>query len=67
VQFLGKLIPFHGFGIASLAALSGMFFDSYLGALFEQKGRLTNNAVNFLSTLSAATVAALIWISIGGH
>jgi uncharacterized protein (TIGR00297 family) len=67
VPFLGKLIPFHGFGIASLAALSGMFFDSYLGALFEQKGRLTNNAVNFLSTLSAATVAALIWISIGGH
>ncbi len=38
----------------SLGAILGLFFDSLLGATFERKGWLNNDAVNFLSTLSAA-------------
>jgi uncharacterized protein (TIGR00297 family) len=35
----------------------GLFFDSLLGAVFEQRGWLNNDAVNFLSTASAAGFA----------
>lgn len=38
----------------------GLFFDSLLGATLERRGWLNNDAVNFLSTASAATVAALL-------
>jgi uncharacterized protein (TIGR00297 family) len=36
-----------------IGAGSGLLFDSLLGALFERRGWLNNDAVNFLSTLSA--------------
>ncbi len=41
----------------------GLFFDSALGATVERKGWLNNDAVNFLSTISAAsfTLAVLVW------
>jgi uncharacterized protein (TIGR00297 family) len=43
---------------ASLAgAVFGLFFDSLLGATVEERGWLNNDAVNFLSTASAAVVA----------
>lgn len=42
------------------AAIAGMFFDSILGATAEHKGRLNNDAVNFLSTLAAALLAAVL-------
>jgi uncharacterized protein (TIGR00297 family) len=35
-------------------ALFGLFFDSLLGATLERRGWLNNDAVNFLSTASAA-------------
>ena len=35
----------------------GLFADSYLGAVFERRGWLNNDAVNFLSTLVAAIAA----------
>ncbi len=35
----------------------GLFFDSLLGATLEQRGWLNNDAVNFLSTASAAAFA----------
>jgi len=35
----------------------GLFFDSLLGATLERRGWLNNNAVNFLSTASAAAFA----------
>lgn len=38
----------------------GLFFDSLLGATVERRGRLNNDAVNFLSTASAAAFAALL-------
>ena len=39
------------------AGVLGLFFDSLLGATFERRGALNNDAVNFLSTCSAAVVA----------
>lgn len=37
----------------------GNLIDSLLGAIWERKGQLSNNAVNFLNTLAAALAAAL--------
>jgi uncharacterized protein (TIGR00297 family) len=39
------------------AAVLGFFADSLLGATFERRGWLNNDAVNFLSTLAAALAA----------
>lgn len=38
----------------------GLLFDSLLGATFEKAGWLNNDAVNFLSTASAAIVAIAV-------
>ena len=38
----------------------GNLIDSLLGAVWERKGQLSNNAVNFLNTLAAALASALI-------
>ena len=43
--------------IVVIAAIAGLFIDSWLGAVFERKGWLNNDAVNFLSTLAAALLA----------
>jgi uncharacterized protein (TIGR00297 family) len=45
------------FWISSAGAAFGMFFDSLLGATLERRGWLNNDAVNFLSTASAAAFA----------
>lgn len=57
----GGLISKTGFAVAASAAVAGMFADSYLGARFEQGGKLNNNAVNCLSTFLAALLAAALW------
>lgn len=46
--------------LVALAAIAGLFIDSLLGALLERRGWLNNDAVNFLSGLAAAIIAALI-------
>ena len=38
-------------------AITGMFFDSLLGASLERQGRMDNDTVNFFSTLTAAILA----------
>jgi uncharacterized protein (TIGR00297 family) len=55
--FLVRLVPVCGALIAIAAAAVGMLADSLLGALFERRGTLNNDAVNFLGTLTAASVA----------
>lgn len=45
--------------LAGGAAVLGMFADSLLGAAFERRRYLGNNAVNFLSTAIAGGLAAL--------
>jgi uncharacterized membrane protein len=47
-------------GVSIAAAVAGTIADSILGALLEQRKVLNNDAVNFLGTLVAACVAALI-------
>ena len=48
------------FLVAWIGGVFGLFFDSLLGATIEQRGWLNNDAVNFLSTLSASVCALLI-------
>lgn len=43
--------------ISFAAGVFGLFFDSLLGATLERRGWLNNDAVNFLSTASAAVFA----------
>jgi uncharacterized protein (TIGR00297 family) len=43
----------------------GLFFDSMLGATMERRGWLNNDAVNFLSTASAAVLAAVLLLARG--
>ena len=45
------------FWISLAGAVFGLLFDSLLGATVERRGWLNNNAVNFLSTASAAGFA----------
>ena len=46
--------------VSTAAGIAGMLADSYLGALLERRGRLGNDAVNFLGTLMAAIVAVAV-------
>jgi uncharacterized protein (TIGR00297 family) len=48
------------FWVSSAGAVFGLFFDSVLGATLEERGWLNNDAVNFLSTASAAGVALAV-------
>jgi uncharacterized protein (TIGR00297 family) len=45
------------FWISCAGGVFGLFFDSLLGATLERRGWLNNDAVNFLSTASAAAIA----------
>jgi uncharacterized protein (TIGR00297 family) len=45
------------FWIAGASGVFGLFFDSLLGATLERRGWLNNDAVNLLSTASAAAFA----------
>lgn len=48
------------FGISIAGAVFGLFFDSLLGGTLERRGWLNNDAVNFLSTASAAAFALAV-------
>ena len=54
------LIANNHFWIIILAGTIGNLTDSLLGALFERKGTINNDTVNFLNTLTGALVAALL-------
>ncbi|HUB32992.1 MAG TPA: DUF92 domain-containing protein [Bryobacteraceae bacterium] len=54
------------FWIATGSAVFGLFFDSLLGATFEEGGLLNNDAVNFLSTVSAAAFALALMTAYPG-
>lgn len=60
VTFAGSLAIGDGtavFWISCAGAVFGLFFDSLLGETLERRGWLNNDAVNFLSTASAAAFA----------
>ncbi|MFZ1087641.1 MAG: DUF92 domain-containing protein [Terracidiphilus sp.] len=48
------------FWVSTAGGVFGFFFDSLLGATLERRGWLNNDAVNFLSTASAAVFALAI-------
>ncbi len=60
----GLLSPW-GVGAAAGGGVIGMVADSFLGATFERKGKLSNDWVNLLSTLGAAGTAILV--TVFGH
>jgi uncharacterized protein (TIGR00297 family) len=51
------------FSFSWAGGVFGLFFDSLLGATFERSGWLNNDAVNFLSTCSAAVFALVLLAS----
>lgn len=55
----GGVVPVTTFLPLVLAGTLGMVVDSFLGAVWERRGRLSNDTVNLLGTLSAATFAFL--------
>jgi uncharacterized protein (TIGR00297 family) len=59
VCVLSGLLPWKWLGAAVVAAVIGMFADSYLGAWLERRHLLNNDSVNFLSTLIAAVATSL--------
>jgi uncharacterized protein (TIGR00297 family) len=48
------------FLLATAGAIFGLFFDSFLGATAERRNWLNNDAVNFLSTASAAVFTLIL-------
>jgi uncharacterized membrane protein len=48
-----------GFALCAGAGFAGMLVDSLLGGWLEQRGKLRNDTVNFLGTLTAAGLAML--------
>jgi uncharacterized protein (TIGR00297 family) len=48
------------FWVGCAGSVFGLFFDSLLGATLEERGLLNNDAVNFLSTASAAGFALFL-------
>ena len=48
------------FWISCTSGVFGLFFDSLLGATLERRRWLNNDAVNFLSTASAAAFALVL-------
>jgi uncharacterized protein (TIGR00297 family) len=57
---LGGLLPWQWLPISVGAAILGTVVDSFLGAWLERRQLLNNDSVNFLSTLVAALVSALL-------
>lgn len=53
-------LAFPAYSLLLIAGTIGNLADTWLGEIAENKGRLGNNAVNFLSTLIASLLALLI-------
>jgi uncharacterized protein (TIGR00297 family) len=54
------LVDWHWTPVIALAAISGMFLDSVVGATWENAGKMGNDSVNFVSTVFAADVALIV-------
>lgn len=56
---VGVVSP-HWSPVITIAGIGGMAFDSILGATLENRGKMGNDAVNFVSTVFAAEVALIV-------
>ena len=59
------VVPWSSTMLVALAGIAGMFVDSFLGATWENAGKMGNDAVNFVSTVFAADVALLVAMVMG--
>ena len=57
---IAGLLDLHRGAIVTLSGALGMLLDSLLGATLERQGRMTNNGVNLVSTLTAALLATIL-------
>lgn len=57
---LSRIFSWRSFALCAVAGVAGMIFDSFLGATLERRRWLGNNAVNFASTVVAASLAFLL-------
>jgi uncharacterized protein (TIGR00297 family) len=55
-----EIVSWRWFPVIAIAGIAGMLFDSVLGATLENRGRLGNDAVNFVSTIFAADLALIV-------
>ena len=61
------VVPWGWAPILAFAGVAGMLFDSVLGALLENRGKLGNDAVNFVSTIFAADLVLLATLFLARH
>jgi uncharacterized membrane protein len=54
------MIHFHDAWIPVVTGFAGMLIDSLIGATFQRLGWISNQTVNFVSTLAAAALAYAI-------
>lgn len=54
------LIPQRLAAVAAVAGVAGMLVDSLLGACFERSRQMSNDAVNFAGTITAAVLGAVV-------
>jgi uncharacterized protein (TIGR00297 family) len=57
VAWGGEILSRDQIWIPVVAGFAGMLFDSLLGATLQKRGLISNQTVNFLGTLAAATLA----------
>ncbi len=62
LAYILKVLDPYQCTIAAISAFIGVHIDSVLGATLEEKGYLTNSAVNFLATLAAGIVSYLFFL-----
>jgi uncharacterized membrane protein len=56
---LAGIVEWRWAPIIAVAGVAGMLFDSVMGACFENRGKMGNDSVNFVSTIFAADFALL--------
>ncbi len=60
VSAASGLVDWRWTPVIAFAAIGGMFLDSILGATWENRGKIGNDTVNFVSTIFAADVALIV-------
>ena len=60
------VVPWQRAPVIAVSGIAGMLFDSVLGATLENRGKLGNDSVNFVSTVFAADLALITVLVVEG-